>query len=83
MFGKFKETGDEIVTILDPTNSVTLVAGLQTVVSTWAVIYIFYIAYMFFLGKIDNPVRQIVYKMMLFGFISFETFAAGILMQDS
>lgn len=77
MFGKFKETGDEIVAILDPAHSVTLVAGLQTAVSTWAVIYILYIAYMFYLGKVDNPVRQIVYKMMLFGFISLFAFNAG------
>jgi len=77
MFGKFKETGDAIVAVLDPNDSVTLVAGLQTIVSTWAVIYILYIAYMFHLGKVDNPVRQIVYKMMMFGFISLFAFNAG------
>jgi len=77
MFLKFKEIGDIVVGLLNPANSVTLVAGLQTIVSTWAVIYIFYIAYMFYLGKVDNPVRQIVYKMMMFGFISLFAFNAG------
>lgn len=77
MFLKFKEIGDIVVGLLDPAKSVTLVAGLQTIVSTWAVIYILYIAYMFHLGKVDNPVRQIVYKMMMFGFISLFAFNAG------
>lgn len=77
MFQNFKDIGDIVVGLLDPAKSVTLVAGLQTIVSTWAVIYILYIAYMFHLGKVDNPVRQIVYKMMMFGFISLFAFNAG------
>ncbi len=77
MFKSFGNMGDKIVGLIDPSKSVTLVAGFQTIVATWAIIYILYIAYMFHLGKVDNPVRQIVYKLMMFGFISLFAFNAG------
>ncbi|MDL1957378.1 MAG: type IV secretion system protein [Candidatus Desulfofervidus auxilii] len=77
MFVSFGKMGEKIVALLDPSKSVTLVAGFQTIVATWAIIYILYIAYMFHLGKVDNPVRQVVYKLMMFGFISLFAFNAG------
>jgi len=77
MFSSFKTMGDGLVALLDPSKSVALVAGFQSIVATWAVIYILYIAYMFYLGKVDNPVRQIIYKMMMFGFISLFAFNSG------
>ena len=77
MFNDFKKVGDEIVTLLDPAKSVTLVAGFETIIVTWATIYILYIAYMSFLGKVDNPVRQILYKLLMFMFISLFAFNSG------
>jgi len=78
MFHDFKKVGDELVALIDPTKSVTLVAGFQTIIITWATIYILYIAYMSLLGKVDNPVRQVLYKLLMFMFISLFAFNGGI-----
>jgi type IV secretion system protein VirB6 len=74
MFNTFKVFGDEIVSLLNPSSSLTLVAGFQAIIITWATIYIMYIGYMSFLGKVDNPVRQVLYKLLLFMFISLFAF---------
>lgn len=77
MFNSFKDLGDEIIALIDPASSLTLVAGFQTIIVTWATIYILYIAYMSMLGKVDNPVRQVLYKMLIFMFISLFAFNIG------
>lgn len=77
MFNNFKDLGDEIVALIDPASSLALVAGFKAIIVTWATIYVLYIAYMFFLGKVDNPVRQILYKLLIFMFISFFAFNLG------
>jgi len=74
MFQSFEKMGKEVVLLLDPTASLTLVAGFQAIIVTWATVYIMYIGYMSLLGKIDNPVRQVIYKMLMFMFISLFAF---------
>lgn len=77
MFNSFNDFGDDIVSLINPSSSLTLVAGFQSIIVTWATIYIMYIGYMSLLGKVNNPIRQVLYKLLLFMFISLFAFNIG------
>ena len=77
MFTDFKKIGDELLDLVDPAASLTLVAGFKAVVSAWFVGYIIYVGYMTIAGRTKTPVPDIFIKVVAFTAIAAFAFNVG------
>jgi len=74
MFESFHTFVNDIITLIDPDKSLALVAGFKALITTWATIYIMYMGYMSLFGKVDNVVRELIYKLLILLFVGFFAF---------
>jgi len=74
MFKFIKNFETEIVSIINPADAVTLVAGFKAIIATWFISYIMYVGYMMMAGKNNTPIPDIMTKFFMFFLISLFAF---------